>query len=195
MPTTLITGRPGLKTSFIEENIGYDGTQLAPHWIYRRFGLLGNAVVAFVGPAQVPVAHMVDQTDVRRNAPIGSPLMLHFLGEWFIDSFDFGIALQQLFLRNLFELLNRERRVVERRGSDLYQGERKLSVSIATRSLTSVLMHTALNIDTEGTPVPTVGLRELGLEPRRLATDTLALFALDFASMATARCKVSGRSL
>lgn len=81
---------------FKEAEIPYDGTPLAPHWIYRKFNLLGDALVAFVGPAKVDLDHMVDLEDVKQNAPIYSPKMLHFLGEWFIDSLETGILLQHL---------------------------------------------------------------------------------------------------
>ncbi len=33
-----------------DRQMTYDGRQLAPHWIYRTFDLLGDAAVAFIGP-------------------------------------------------------------------------------------------------------------------------------------------------
>jgi hypothetical protein len=172
----------------------YDGTQLAPHWILRHFDLRGDALVAFRGGADVSLEHMVDLEDVRAAAPIYSPLMLHFLGEWFIDSLDQGILLQHLFVDEIYQiLLERGCRPMRRRGNDIYYQERKLSVSIATRSPVSVLMHTALNIRTEGTPVPTSGLAELGVDPIELATEALARFQRHSEIWRAARVKVLPR--
>ena len=66
-----------------DRQIGYDGRQLAPHWIYRQFDLLGDAAVAFVGPCRVELGEMVDIEDVKNTAPISSPLMLHVIAEFF----------------------------------------------------------------------------------------------------------------
>src|SRR4051812_18158249 len=96
---------PSFKTQINEERVAYDGSQLAPHWIYRRFDILGNAIVAFVGPAEVFLDQMVDLEDVKQQAPIYSPLMLHFIGEWFEDSWDLGILWQHLFICQIYELL------------------------------------------------------------------------------------------
>src|SRR5688500_10436137 len=85
--------------------IPYDGHQLSPHWIYRTFDVLGDAVVAFEGEADVPISQMVDLTDVKNNAPIRSPHMLHFIGEWFHDSLEVGILTQHLFVCVVHEAL------------------------------------------------------------------------------------------
>lgn len=186
---------PGLKTQFCSEReIHYDGTQLAPHWIYRNFDLMGDSLVAFTGSARVDLDHMVDLEDVKKAAPIYSPRMLHFIGEWFTDSLDVGVLLQHLFVCQVYELLL-EKGVtgLRRRGNDLYLNDRKLSVSIATRSPVSVLMHTAFNIETEGTPVPTVGLSELNVHAPTLAEEVLARFKHDSEIWYRARVKVLPR--
>ena len=177
-----------------ERRISYDGAALAPHWIYREFDILGDALVAFVGGADVRLDHMVDLADVKAKAPIYSPLMVHFLGEWFIDSLNEGILLQHLFVCEIYELLlERGIRPLRRRGNDIYFEERKLSVSIATRSPVSVLVHAALNIETQGTPVPTSGLAEMGIEPIAFAREALERFSRDYAIWRTARVKVLPR--
>jgi len=184
----------GLKTRIIDHELAYDGTQLAPHWIYRNYDLMGDAVVAFIGPATVTTDHMVDLQDVKANAPIYSPKMLHFIGEWFHDSLDIAVLTQNLFIREVYErLLHRGIGELSRRGNDIYYQARKLSVSIATKSSVSVLMHTGLNIDTDGTPVPTAGLTELGLKPFIFAQEVLDSFARDHELWRQARVKVLAR--
>jgi len=186
---------PSLQTRLCtEHDIAYDGSQLSPHWIYRRFDLMGNALVAFQGECDVRLDHMVDLEDVKKQAPIYSPRMLHFIGEWFIDSLNEGILLQHLFLCEVYEmLLEQGIKDLRRKGNDIYQEERKLSVSICTRSSVSVLIHAGLNIRTEGTPVPTVGLAELGVDPLPFAQGLLERFTFDHGIWQKSRVKVLPR--
>jgi hypothetical protein len=183
-----------LKTWFADKTILYDGLQLQPHWIYKNTGLQGNALVAFIGGANVPLDNMVDLEDVVKKAPIYSPKMLHFLGEWFIDSLDQGILLQHHFTSELYEsLLEKGIQGLRKRGNDIYFENRKMSVSIATTSGVSVLMHSAVNIETEGTPIPTSGLAELGIDPVPFAHAVLERFTAQWTIWSGARVKVRPR--
>lgn len=185
---------PSLSTLVSDKNIRYDGTQLRSHWIYQNFGILGDALVAFTGTADVDLAHMVDLEDVKKKAPIYSPSMLHFIGEWFMDWLGQGILFQHLFVHTLYGLLwEKGGHNLSRRGNDIYYQERKLSVSICTKTPTSVVMHTGVNILTEGTPIPTSGLSELRLEPLALAEELLAVFKKDLLIWTRSRAKVLGR--
>ncbi len=181
---------------FTEREITYDGHQLAPHWIYRQFDLLGDAVVAFIGPCRVELGEMVDLEDVKDNAPIYSPRMLHLIAEFFSGDLHLTVYRQRLLIVTAKELLETltMRRVV-RKGDDLYLDRAdgrtgKLSVSIATVSATSTLIHTGFNVRTEGTPVPTVGLDELGVDVASFATTLLARFTAELEGIWDARCKV-----
>jgi hypothetical protein len=186
MQTKLIAG----------QEIAYDGRQLAPHWIYRQFDLLGDAAVAFVGPCRVDLGEMVDLEDVKAEAPIYSPLMLHVIAEFFTGELHTAVYRQRLLVVTAKELLERRtERPVTREGDDLYlpraDGSRgKLSVSIATASATSTLIHTGFNIETAGTPVPTVGLAELGVDPAAFGAELLRRYAAEVAEIWLARCKV-----
>lgn len=182
--------------TYIEEerDIVYDGLQLAPHWIYKTFERFGSTIVGFKGPAQVDIENMVDLEDVNKKAPIYSPLMLHFVGEWFEDSLDKGVLYQHLFVSEIYELLlEKGIQNLNRRGNDLFYQGRKLSVSIATKSPVSLLMHTGLNIETEGTPIPTSGLKELDIPPLQFAKEILTRFQRDYNGWQKARAKVLPR--
>ncbi len=186
---------PRLKTLVSEVPLDYDGTQLAPHFLYKQFDLLGDGVVAFVGRGEVKLDHMVDLTDVKKNAPIYSPKMVHFLGEFFIDSFQEGIWLQHLFVCNVYEWLWENGVTgLRRRGNDIYVNDRKFSVSIATKSPVSVLLHFAANVLTEGTPVPTAGLRELDIDPLVFARAVLEKFSFEMETGFKARVKATPRT-
>ena len=183
-----------LKTYLCDKPIDYDGSQLRNHWIYDEFDLLGNTIIAFVGSARVDLDHMVDKEDVRNKAPIYSPKMLHFIAEWFGDSLEQAILLQHLFINEIYELLLESgTKDLFRRGNDIYYQERKLSVSIATKTNVSLLMHAGINIDTQGTPIPTSGLSELEIDPLVFAKETLDRFASDYRVWQKARYKVSPR--
>jgi hypothetical protein len=54
-----------------------------------------------------------------------------------------------------------------RSGDDLYIADEKLTVSIATASITSEKMHLGINVTTSGTPkgVAITSLTSLGIEP------------------------------
>ena len=178
---------------WIQEEIAYTGAELASHFALRRFGVVGDSMVAFVGPCDVPLERMADLEDVRRAAPIRSPRMLHFLAEHFDADLKAAVLRQRLLMALIAEELNRGGAArVERRGDDLYVGERKLSVSVAAASPVSCLIHAGLNVETRGVPVPAAGLRELGVDPAGLAERVLRGYAEELAGCARARCKVRG---
>ena len=162
-----------MKTKFIEEEIKYIGSQLAPHWIYKNFKLQGDAIVAFIGECKVDLSEMVDIEDVINNEPIYSKLMLSFISEQFGIGLTEGVLRQRLLMSIIKELLEEKGIFVKRNGDDLIVDNGKLSVSIATKSVTSVLIHTGLNILSEDAPVKACGLSsELGI-------DDIKAFALE----------------
>ncbi len=178
----------------IEKEIPYTGRELTSHWAYRRFGLLGDSIVAFCGSCELPVERMADLEDIRADAPIRSARMLHFIVEHFGTALETAVLRQRLLICLIAELLNRPGEVVRivRKGDDLYRGEGKLSVSIAVQSPVSAMIHVGLNVVTEGTPVKTAGLVELGVVPEELAEKVLSRYREEMEGVARARCKVRG---
>ncbi|MBI2346914.1 MAG: DUF366 family protein, partial [Deltaproteobacteria bacterium] len=77
-------------------------------------------------------------------------------------------------------------------GNDLFEGTAKLSVSIATASPISTLMHTGINILSTNTPVMTKGLHDYGIDPAPFATKVMARYAEEIAGVVHARAKVRG---
>jgi hypothetical protein len=110
-----------IKTAFLEEKIDYDGSQLKPHWIYRNYGILGDAVVAFTGEVNVTIDKMVDLTDVRANDGIYSPLMLNFLVEHFNTNLEMAVYRQLILMVAIKEELENHEIEVQRVGDDLYR--------------------------------------------------------------------------
>jgi Uncharacterized conserved protein len=182
-----------MQVHFHDRALRYDGSQLASHFAYKNFGILGDSAVAFIGPCEVRLDAMVDLEDVRSQAPIFSPEMLHFIVETFQLELRGGVFLQRLLIASIAELLGAKgARDLRREGDDLYDGEKKLSVSIATRSPVSTLLHLGLNIRTEGTPVPTQGLAQYSVDPAGFAAECLEAFKKEYESSLRAACKVRG---
>jgi len=178
-------------THFSETELTYDGTQLTSHFAYRGFGLLGDSVVAFLGPCEVKLEALVDLEDVRRNAPIYSQRMLHFLWESFALDLRGAAAFQRLMVAVVAEELRARGAVgLIRRGDDLYVGERKLSVSIAAASPVSTLIHLGLNVTGEGAPVPALGLADLGVDAAAFAKICLERFREEYEGVLKASYKV-----
>ena len=183
-----------MKTKFVEEEIKYIGSQLAPHWIYKNFHIQGDAIVAFVGECEVKFSEMVDIEDVINNEPIYSKLMLSFISEQFGIGLTEGVLRQRLLMTVIKELLEEKGVFVVRNGDDLLINGAKLSVSIATKSTTSVLIHTGLNILSESAPVKACGLTsELGIENiKDFANEIMQRYSEELDDIILAATKVRG---
>ena len=181
-------------TKFIDEEIKYIGSQLQPHWIYKNFKMQGDAIVAFIGECEVKLTEMVDIEDVINNEPIYSKSMLSFITEQFNINLVEGVFRQRLLICIIKELLEKRGIFVVRNGDDLMIEGKKLSVSIATKSTTSILIHTGLNIESEGAPVKASGLTsELGItDIKEFAMDVMKAYAEELKDIELASTKVQG---
>jgi len=179
-----------MKARCVREEMTYTGEQLHSLWIYRTFGLEGDAIVWFAGPCAVSGEHLVDQVDAAANDYIKAARMMHFLVEQFHGDLNHAILRQRLLVCMAGEVLSDDVPGLSRVGDDLFFGEKKLSVSIATISPVSTLIHFAVNIDPTGAPVRACGLEELGVDPWRFAERLAAAYVGEAERMAKARCTV-----
>jgi hypothetical protein len=181
-------------TKWIEQEIPYTGAELRSHFIYDHCNLLGDALIAFAGPCKVGLKQMVDLEDVKQNRPIYSEKMLHFLIEHFGIEMNRLVLLQRLLVVSIFEeLLKRGIGTQLRRtGDDLFDGNSKLTVSIATLTPISGVIHTGINISSKNTPVPTKGLNDYKIEAADFAQSVLKAYASEVESVWKATCKVRG---
>lgn len=178
-------------TKWIDKKIKYDGSQLRPLYNYLEHNLLGDSCVAFVGACDVTFDHMVDGEDLLEKSQIKSDEMLHFLFETFDTQLMSGVFLQRLFASIVQNLIYKKtNQWLSRCGDDLYLNDQKLSISIATRSTNSVLVHFAMNVTNSGTPVKTLSLQDLKVEPRELALELLQLISSEYMDIKKATYKV-----
>lgn len=190
-----------MESLFIKDEIKYIGSQLAPHWIYKNFHILGDAIVSFVGETDVKITEMVDIEDVISNSPIYSKKMVSFIIE------QFGISLSECVLRQRFLIciiieelrkILKDKFQIRRSGDDIFVNidgkDKKLSVSIATKSTTSGLIHTGLNIDPTGAPVDACGLTtDLGITNiEEFAKNVMKRYIEEDKEVFEATCKVRG---
>ncbi|MBQ4645757.1 MAG: DUF366 family protein [Candidatus Gastranaerophilales bacterium] len=178
---------------FIDKEIKYIGSQLSPHWIYKNFNLQGDAIVSFIGEVDVKLDEMVDIEDVINNEPIYSKKMLNFIIEIFNCPLEQMVWTQRLFMSIIKEELEGYGISLKRDGDDLFYDNRKLSVSIATKSITSCLIHSALNIIKEGAPISVSDLTEMGIKDvEKFALDVMQKFQQEVKSIRMATYKVRG---
>lgn len=182
-----------MQTHFIEEEIKYIGSQLSPHWIYKNYHFQGDAIVSFVGEVDVDLTEMVDIEDVINNEPIYSKKMLNFIIEQFDCTLEQMVFAQRLFISIIKEVLEENNCFVKRDGDDLFYDNRKLSVSIATKSITSCLIHTGLNIIKDGAPIQASDLSELGIKDiKQFALTVMEKYKNECESIKMATYKVRG---
>jgi len=185
----------GLQSHWCDKVIAYDGSQLRAHWLLDRFALVGDALVAFRGPCNVARNEVADLEDLD-GPGIAADDMVHFIWESFANT-DLLLAThrQRLFAAQVREVVQQlaPSSDVTRIGDDLYVANGKLSISIATVTPVSALMHFAVNAKPGGAPVAIASLSELGIEPSMLAHAVLARVVAEQDSIAAARAKVRAK--
>ncbi len=186
-----------MKYKFIEKEICYTGKELYPNWIYKNHNILGDAIVGFIGECDVKIENMADISDVLSNSPIYSRKMLHFIVEHFNIRLIEGILRQRLLIGIIRESLIKSGinpGLLFRKGDDLFYKDGKLSVSIAAKSINSVLIHFGININSSGAPVKAAGLEtELGLKNfSEIAENIMSSYTRECGEIIDASCKVKG---
>ncbi|GIL17855.1 MAG: hypothetical protein BroJett040_16060 [Oligoflexia bacterium] len=182
-----------IKTKWIDDVIKYDGTQLKSLYAYLQHGILGNSVIAWRGPCEIDFDHMVDGEDLLDQSQICGDDMVHFIFELFDQSLFSAVNLQRLFassVKDVISEMTKGKIQLRREGDDLYLEKKKFSISIAARSPNSVMIHFAVNIVTDGTPVPTVCLEDFEINPQNFAKLCLEKVEVELNSIFEATWKV-----
>jgi len=156
----------------LTNNTSYDGSQIEPLWAFKTFKLKESSIVSWIGPMEIKPDHLIDFEDV--GLEIKGDNMLHFIIEHFdVQPADLNLCYhrQRIFVMIIKDILNNLGIKTTRNGDDLYIQKinlklGKLSVSIATCSISSMKIHFALNLTEKGTPndVDTSALLEAGVD-------------------------------
>jgi hypothetical protein len=182
-----------MKLRFIKEEIAYTGEQLQSHFAYRQYGILGDCIIGFRGPCDVKISHMIDIEDKRAGNKIYSEDMVHFIIEHHDTDLEKSVLRQWLMAGIVRELINTRmgKNVIARVGSDLYDQDAKLSVSVATVTPVSSVIHFGINVTCTNTPVKTRGLADYSIEPVAFANDAMNAYVKECASIHKACYKVT----
>lgn len=148
----------------VDEIFEYDGSQINPSWAFQEFGIYGSSIVTWIGPVNITPDNLKDFADV--GLEIKSNYMVNFICEFFDQQPpNMGVAyLRQRLLVMIFrEILTEYGIQTKREGDDIFVDGGKLSISIASISLSSAKIHFALNLEDKGTPsdVETIGLYDI----------------------------------
>ncbi|MBP2200885.1 hypothetical protein J3E07_000283 [Methanococcus voltae] len=155
----------------VNTNLDYTGEEIEPLWAFKSFDVQKDSIVGFIGAMQVKIANMKDLKDVKEEAeyeiPISSKRAINFIVEHF-DNCDLKTTyLRQRMLVNIVkDVIETKANIkVLKTGDDLYYNNKKISVCIACKGVTSGKIHLGLNVTSEGTPehVSAIGLLEMGL--------------------------------
>lgn len=181
-----------MKFIFLKTPLLYDGSQLRSGFIKETTNISEDAIMAFTGACHVTEEHMVDLDDLKEMAFIHSDNMLHFLVEEEGTDLEKAVLRQRMLMVIIAEEIQRllPGIKIKRDGDDLYILDKKLSVSIATKSDHSTLIHVGLNISSENTPVAAIGLLDLKIEVEKFSQNILEKYCQEKESVLYATKKV-----
>ena len=148
----------------VEDIFEYDGSQINPSWAFQEFGIYGSSIVTWIGPVNISPDNLKDFADV--GLEIKSNNMVNFICEFFDQqppNMRIAYLRQRLLVMIFREALTEKGVKTTREGDDIFVDGRKLSISIASVSLSSAKIHFALNLEDKGTPgdVETIGLYDI----------------------------------
>ncbi len=148
----------------VDEIFEYDGSQINPSWAFQEFGIYGPSIVTWIGPVNITPDNLKDFADV--GLEIKSNYMVNFICEFFDQqptNMRVAYLRQRLLVMIFREILTEFGVESKREGDDIFVNNGKLSISIASVSLSSAKIHFALNLEDKGTPsdVETIGLFDI----------------------------------
>lgn len=166
----------------IDEIFEYDGSQINPSWAFQEFGIYGSSIITWIGPVNITPDNLKDFADV--GLEIKSNNMVNFICEFFDQqptNMRIAYLRQRLLVMIFREILTEYGIKTTREGDDIFVDGRKLSISIASISLSSEKIHFALNLEDKGTPgdVETIGLYDIKINNQQVFTENNILELID----------------
>ena len=155
----------------VDEIFEYDGSQINPSWAFQEFGIYGSSIITWIGPVNITPDNLKDFADV--GLEIKSNYMVNFICEFFDQqptNMRVAYLRQRLLVMIFREILTEYGIQTEREGDDIFVDGGKLSISIASISLSSSKIHFALNLEDKGTPddVKTIGLYDIKINNQQV---------------------------
>jgi len=170
-----------MKSLYTKDKIKFTGEQLEAHWTFNRFDLLGDSILAFVGPCEVDERYLIGADHFKKKTQVKSEMMLHFLVEHFDQDLEKAILRQKLLMSILKDKLNHRLGgdVFQRWGNDIFEQDFKLTVSTVTKTPVSTKIHVGINVSAKNVPVKAKGLSDYGIDPDDIAEVVMNQYRLD----------------
>ncbi|MDR2830006.1 MAG: DUF366 family protein [Methanobrevibacter sp.] len=148
----------------LDNNFEYDGSQINPNWGFKTFKIKGSSIITWIGSMNIKNDNLKDYEDLGLD--IKSDAIINCIVEHYdIQPGNLRIAYlrQRLLVMILAEELSKKGIETLREGDDIYISKYKLTVSIATVSLSSTKIHLGINLTDDGSPddVDVIGLYQL----------------------------------
>lgn len=180
-----------MRSLFIRDEILFTGEQLSSFWAYKNYDILGDNIVAFIGPCQVDEKFIIGIDHFKKKTQIKSERMLHFLVEHFDLDLERAILRQKLLVDILKDKLNHRLKgdVLQRWGNDLFDGDFKLTVSATLRTSVSTKTHLGINISSKNAPVKARGLEDYGIDPDDVSQAVMDQYRLDMRLISQRLCR------
>uniref|UniRef100_A9A9H0 DUF366 family protein n=1 Tax=Methanococcus maripaludis (strain C6 / ATCC BAA-1332) TaxID=444158 RepID=A9A9H0_METM6 len=156
----------------LEEFKTYSGEEIEPLWAFKTFDVQKDSIVGFIGPMNVKIENMKDLKDVKEEKDIAIPIQSSEAINFIVEHFD-NPDLKMTYLRQRILVLiakdvieNHSNLKLKKSGDDLYLDEKKLSVCIACRGISSGKIHLGINIKSDSVPphVSAIGLEDMEIE-------------------------------
>ena len=193
-----------MKSHFIDKELAYDGSQLRSLFAYLGYGVQGTSIISWIGPCDISNEHMIDGEDLLAGETIAGARMAHFIIERFETQLFGAVALQRLMASIVMDICREHvaigaasgagsaelASIFRREGDDVYFGDGKLSISIATVTPVSALIHFAVNVTNDGTPVKTAALQDFGFDAETFAHRVMGHVVREVDSIEIATVKV-----
>ncbi|MHA1865807.1 MAG: DUF366 family protein [Candidatus Heimdallarchaeaceae archaeon] len=169
-----------------DEGVCYNGLQIHPLYTYEHYNVPGNSVLIFRGSMKLTPKEMLDLKDIIDESHLAKVLIssddvIHFIVEEFdIQPPNLEIMYYRLRILTIViieSLIERGITSVQRRGTDIYIGGKKLNVGIATIGGNSGKIHFGINILSSGVPnhVQAIGLKEIGFSEKELLSFAISV--------------------
>lgn len=180
-----------MKSLFIQEEMLFTGEQLSSFWAYKNYDILGDNIVAFIGPCEIDEKYIIGIDHFKKKTKIKSERMLHFLVEHFDMDLERAILRQKLLVDILKDKLDHRLKgdILQRWGDDLFDTDYKLTVSATVKTSVSTKIHLGVNISSRNTPVKTRGLEDYGIDPHEIAQAIMNQYCLDMRLISQKLCK------
>jgi len=169
-----------MKTRFIKEELTFTGEQLHSLFAYDNYNILGDSIIAFIGACDISLKETVDLETQKARKYSYVPKMLHFLCEHFEVDVEKAILRSYLLLDIAKDILNEKlgTNQIKRVFNELYDGESRVAISMATSSPVSSLIYVGVHI-VPPTDIPAKGLEDYQIDPLEFGNLVLERYAKD----------------